>query len=340
MTATVGRHQAGRPTAADADADMVALVRAAQGGDSAALDQLLRISLPMVYQVAANGLSAADVDDVVQETMLRAVSGLSQVSRPERFRSWLLSTALRQTRRRLARVGEDHRRFLADDPDELDAGVDVADLGLDQVELSRQRRELSAATQWLDRDDRELLNLWWLTQAGDLRPTELGPTLGISEVHVRVRLHRLRSRLDSARRIERAVGAAGGSAGCRDVVALLRNWPGVRSPLWRKRLVRHVDGCRACAQVDAGLLPPEALLATAPLLAAPPLLLPQTGVEPVATGLVTALVESVRQFVHVLIAKPAATAVAAAVAVGGGAAAYVVSEGHGGPRPDTAVVAP
>ncbi|RKN38686.1 sigma-70 family RNA polymerase sigma factor [Micromonospora endolithica] len=339
MTAAVGRHQAGRTPAADVGDEVVTLVRAAQGGDSAALDQLLRTSLPLVYQVAARGLSAADADDVVQETMLRAVSGLRQVDRPERFRSWLLSIALRQARRRLARVGEDQRRFPAGDPDELAAGTDVADLGLDRVELSRQRREIHAAARWLDRDDRELLNLWWLTQAGDLRPVEVGPTLGISEAHARVRLHRLRGRLDSARRIERAVDAAGRGVGCRDVVTVLRNWPGVRSPLWRKRLVRHVDGCPACAQVATGLLPPETLLATVPLLVVPPLFLPQAGVAPAATGLVAAAVEGVRQLVQALLAKPAAAAMAA-VAVGGGAAAFVVHEAEDEPRPRTALVAP
>ncbi|GAB1692760.1 sigma-70 family RNA polymerase sigma factor [Krasilnikovia sp. M28-CT-15] len=336
---TVPTDDMGRSAATYFGGDVAALVHAAQVGDRAALDRLLRIGLPLVYQVTATGLSPADADDVTQETMLRAVSGLRRLDKPERFRSWLLSIAVRQTRRRLARVSEDRRRFLAGDPDVLGADVDVADLGLDHVELSRQRRELNAAAQWLDDADQELLNLWWLTRAGDLKSAELGPALKISDTHARVRLHRLRSRLDSARRIERAVSAARRGAGCNDVVALLRAWPGKRSPLWRKRLVRHVDGCPGCAPSAAGLLPPERLLATVPLIAVPPMLLPQIGVQPVAAGLAGATVDGIRHAVQALLAKPAAAA-AAAVALGGGAAILAVHQADDRPSPRTALVAP
>ena len=52
----------------------VATVRAAQRGDQAALRDLLAETLPLVYNIVGFALNAhADVDDAVQETMVRAV---------------------------------------------------------------------------------------------------------------------------------------------------------------------------------------------------------------------------------------------------------------------------
>lgn len=49
-------------------------IAAAQAGDREALDELVTGWLPLVYTVVGRALGGhADVDDVVQETMLRAV---------------------------------------------------------------------------------------------------------------------------------------------------------------------------------------------------------------------------------------------------------------------------
>jgi DNA-directed RNA polymerase specialized sigma24 family protein len=54
-----------------------ALVLAAQDGDPRAVDRLVAEYLPLVYNVVGRALDGhADVDDVVQETMLRCVTGL------------------------------------------------------------------------------------------------------------------------------------------------------------------------------------------------------------------------------------------------------------------------
>ena len=73
-----------------------ARVVAAQRGDQRALDALLAESLPLVYNVVGRALARhADVDDVVQDTMLRAVNGLPGLRQPESFRSWLVAIAVR-----------------------------------------------------------------------------------------------------------------------------------------------------------------------------------------------------------------------------------------------------
>src|SRR4051812_43575151 len=74
-----------------------ALVVAAQEGNSAAMDELVAAHLPLVYNLVGRALRGhADVDDVVQETMLRLVNGLPRLRDPERFRSWLVTIAIRQ----------------------------------------------------------------------------------------------------------------------------------------------------------------------------------------------------------------------------------------------------
>lgn len=53
------------------------IIEGAQAGDRRALDELVAGWLPLVYNIVGRALNGhADVDDVVQETMLRAVDHL------------------------------------------------------------------------------------------------------------------------------------------------------------------------------------------------------------------------------------------------------------------------
>src|SRR5918993_5727248 len=145
-------------------ADDVGLVRGAGAGDQRARDQLVAAYLPLVYNVVGRALDGhADVDDVVQETMLRCLNALWDLRDPARFRSWLIAIAVRQVRER-------HRTRTATPTHELaadlaDPGADFADLTVLRLELSGQRREVADATRWLDPDHREVLSLWWLRAA-------------------------------------------------------------------------------------------------------------------------------------------------------------------------------
>ncbi|MET7950132.1 sigma-70 family RNA polymerase sigma factor [Micromonospora sp. NPDC005324] len=246
------------------------LVRSAQRGDRAALDRLLRGGLPLVYNLAARSLEPADADDVTQETMIRAIRGLPGLREPAKFRSWLATIALRETRRRGARAVAHRRSVLLLDPDVLPGTADATDDdATHRGDVDLQRRQLAEATGWLDVADRDLLSLWWLTQVGRLDRADVARTLGISAAHARVRLHRLRSRLDTARRIVAAREAAGRPDGCPELRRNLAGWDGVPSPVWRKRLARHLDSCRSCAGSSTHLLAPERLLAATPLLLPP-----------------------------------------------------------------------
>src|SRR5262245_20580165 len=92
-----GMQEADRPDLTPDDA--ARLVAAARAGDRAALDALLSGSMPLVYTIVGRALSGhADVDDVVQEVMVRAVHGLSSLRDPASFRSWLVAITVRQLR--------------------------------------------------------------------------------------------------------------------------------------------------------------------------------------------------------------------------------------------------
>src|ERR1700685_2090557 len=77
----------------------VPTVIAAQAGDETALGHLISGYLPLIYNIVGRALNGhADVDDVVQETMLRAVRGLRDLRDPAAFRPGLVAVAIRQVR--------------------------------------------------------------------------------------------------------------------------------------------------------------------------------------------------------------------------------------------------
>ncbi|MER6566541.1 sigma-70 family RNA polymerase sigma factor [Streptomyces sp. NPDC001093] len=90
---------------------------AAQAGDRQALDELVAGRLPLVYNIVGRALNGhADVDDVLQETMLRAVGNLGSLRDPDSFRSWLVAIAMRQVRERARRPSAPMDDALGTDP--------------------------------------------------------------------------------------------------------------------------------------------------------------------------------------------------------------------------------
>ncbi|MFF5637918.1 sigma-70 family RNA polymerase sigma factor [Streptomyces sp. NPDC012825] len=238
-----------------------ALVEAARAGDVHARDELVRAYLPLVHNVVGRALDGhADTDDIVQETMVRALGGLAGLRDPARFRSWLVAIAMNGIRRRWRErqqapvPGLDHAAGLADP-----AG-DFTELTILRLGLSGQRRDVARATRWLDEDDRELLALWWLEAAGELTRAELAEGLGVPPQHAAVRVQRMKERLETGRAVVRALDAL---PPCPELTEILGPWDGRPSPLWRKRVARHLRGCDTCtarATGRSGLAPVEGLL--------------------------------------------------------------------------------
>ncbi|MFJ7987327.1 sigma-70 family RNA polymerase sigma factor [Streptomyces sp. NPDC096351] len=239
------------------------LVEAARAGDAHARDALVRAYLPLVHNIVGRALDGhADTDDIVQETMVRALDGLGGLRDPARFRSWLVAIAMNGIRRRWRErqqapvPGLDRAADLADP-----AAGDFTEATILRLGLSGQRRDVARATRWLDEDDRELLALWWLEAAGELTRAELAEGLGgISPQHAAVRVQRMKERLETGRTVVRALDAV---PICPDLAETVDAWDGRPSPLWRKRVARHVRDCTACsARVSgrSGLAPVEGLL--------------------------------------------------------------------------------
>ncbi|MFJ6929229.1 sigma-70 family RNA polymerase sigma factor [Streptomyces nigra] len=250
--------------------ELTALVTAARDGDPQAQDALVGAYLPLVYNVVGRALNGSvDVDDVVQETMLRALDALDGLRTPESFRSWLVAIAMNQVRahwhaRQNAPGGVEEARELAD------PGADFVDLTMVRLQLSGQRRETARATRWLEPDDRGLLSLWWLECAGELTRAEVAQALELSPQHTAVRVQRMKAQLEAARVVVRALDSR---PLCEELHGLLGSWDGRPSALWRKRIARHARGCARCSGLWSGLMPAEGLLAGLALVAAAPALL-------------------------------------------------------------------
>ncbi|MEU4398323.1 sigma-70 family RNA polymerase sigma factor [Micromonospora orduensis] len=247
----------------------VGTVAAARQGDQRALNDVVAASLPLVYNIVGRALRGhADVDDVVQETLVRVIRHLPGLNDPAAFRSWLVAITIRQVR-----DWEQRRRVALSRDAGLDAIHNVPDPGSDfaamtilRLGLTDQRREVAEATRWLDPDDQELLSLWWLEETGALDRTEVADALGLSPGHVAVRVHRMKDQIQTARAVVRALRAR---PGCPDLRTVTDGWDGVPHPLWRKRLARHVRDCAFCGRLGTSLLPIDRLLAGLPMLPLP-----------------------------------------------------------------------
>ncbi|MEV0961528.1 sigma-70 family RNA polymerase sigma factor [Streptomyces sp. NPDC049910] len=238
-----------------------AVIMAAQGGDQHAQDRLVAEYLPLVYNIVGRAMNGhADVDDVVQETMLRVLGGLDGLRNPDSFRSWLVAITMNQIRGhwRERRAGEiPGAGGLEDAYDVVDPGADFVDLTITRLGLSGQRRETAEATRWLDEDDRALLSLWWLEAAGELSREEVAAALELSPQHTAVRVQRMKAQLETARVVVRALSA---DPRCVLLEPIVASWDGLPSALWRKRIARHARGCTVCAGHWSGLVPAEGLL--------------------------------------------------------------------------------
>lgn len=308
-----------------------ALVVAARSGDRRALDELVRVYLPLVYTVVRRALGGhPDVDDVVQEIMLQAVRQLRTQRDPDSFRSWLVAIALRRVSTHLRRVRvDDERTATLDEVAEVpDADTDVEGMTLLRVELSAQRRQVARASQWIDSDERAVLSLWWLEIAGQLSRADLAAALGVSVAHAGVRVQRMRLQLELSRSVVAALTAR---PRCTELSAAVVGWDGVPSPLWRKRIARHTRSCAVCARAGDGMVATDRLLFGFALLPVPvalaAALLGKTALTKAAVATSTTALSTgtgaglkaglVGQLVQAVAAHPVAASVAAGALVVG-----------------------
>jgi RNA polymerase sigma factor (sigma-70 family) len=232
-----------------------ALVAAMAAGDPRGLDGAYRRYAPRLYAYCRATLRDADAAaDAVQDTFVIAGRRAGQLREPERLLPWLYAIARHECLRQLRQ----RRREAPADLDEVTA--DTADLGAG-VRAAELRELVHAAAAGLGDGDREVIEL---ALRHGLSAADVGAVLGVSANHAHARLSRARAQL------ERALGVllVARAGGCADLRELLPGgsgqrghaWDGRLTPLLRKRLGRHVDGCARCLASRSALLSPAALL--------------------------------------------------------------------------------
>ncbi len=315
-----------------ADQPDIATVIAARNGDPAAVDRLVAGYLPLVYTIVGRALEGhADVDDVVQDVMLRVLRNLGDLREPEAFRSWLVAITVRQVRERYrARRGAPEALV---HEDIRDPGADFTDLAITRLELSGQRRETAEATRWLDEDNRELLSLWWLEASGELTRDEIVAATDVTRQHAAVRVQRMKGQLETARVVVRALAA---QPTCPELRLLTVQWDGRPGALWRKRIARHTRDCSQCAPAWHHMVAAERLLAGMALIPIPAAMAGKVVIAKTATGGGAHLAAKI----GFSLSRKVLTAALSTTAVAGTTAAVVVVRHDSPPaRAEAAVVA-
>jgi RNA polymerase sigma factor (sigma-70 family) len=315
-----------------ADQPDIATVIAARAGDPAAVDRLVAGYMPLVYTIVGRALEGhADVDDVVQDVMLRVLRNLGDLREPESFRSWLVAITVRQVRERFRA-----RRGLPEalvHEDVRDPGADFTDLAITRLELSGQRRETAEATRWLDEDNRELLSLWWLEASGELTRDEIVEATEVSRQHAAVRIQRMKGQLETARVVVRALAA---QPPCPELRLITVHWDGVPGPLWRKRIARHTRDCSFCTPAWHNLVAAERLLAGMALVPFPAAL---TGKVVLAKGAAGGGMHLAAKIGFGVSQKVLTAALATTAVVGTGAAVVVYNHDTPPQKPTAAILA-
>jgi RNA polymerase sigma-70 factor (ECF subfamily) len=127
------------------------------------------------------GASSGAADDAAQEATIRAWRHRARCRTPARPEPWIATIARREALRTLATRTE---QPVPDTDDIADTRQEEVDL-LDSLDLRRAMRAMER------QDKRLLIGHYWQ----DLPSSELATQLGLAEVTVRVRLHRIRQRL-------------------------------------------------------------------------------------------------------------------------------------------------
>jgi RNA polymerase sigma factor (sigma-70 family) len=243
--------------------DDASLVAAAASGDrdawGAIYDRYADKLHDFCWSVLRDHHEAADA---LHDAFITAAERIGQLRDPSRLRPWLYSicrtTCLAKARRRSKAVPtEDVEVMTPATFDDVTGGAGGAEL----------RTLVWDAAAGLAAEDRALLDLH-LRQGLD--GADLGEALGISAHNATVRLGRVRDL------VERSLGALlvsrAGRRDCPELDGLLTDWDGSLTPLLRKRVARHIDGCPICGERKRSMVSPMALLASVPMLGAPAML--------------------------------------------------------------------
>jgi RNA polymerase sigma-70 factor (ECF subfamily) len=153
--------------------------------------------LPSVRMAAYAVLrNREDVEDAVQETVLKAFTNIHQLREVASIRPWLVQIAVNEARMRQRKYQPHRFESLQDDEDEEEFRprqfVDWRNMPLKELEREELRSALIAALNRLDDGYREV---FVLRDVQHISAQEVGQMLDLSEAAVNTRLHRARLRM-------------------------------------------------------------------------------------------------------------------------------------------------
>lgn len=243
------------------DADLVSGVLA---GDRQAFAGVYERYADRLYDFAFSMLrNREEASDCVADSFVVMAEKLAQLRDPGALRPWLYSVVRNECLRTLRA-----RARVAHDDEWLEAMPDQGHGPEQQVEQDAVQEELRelvwAAIAGLNDRDRSLLDLH---MRQGLEGADLAAAMDVTTANSYVMLSRARDQ------VERALGALliarRGSDECDELGELLKDWDGSFSPLIRKRVARHIDGCETCERRRRLMVSPLALLGGVPAFAAP-----------------------------------------------------------------------
>lgn len=184
------------------------------------------------------GRSSEAVEDAVQESFARALSGIDSLRDPTRFRPWLMQIARNvatDIRRRDGRAVHDP----IDETGDGDEGTVLVGEGRGpdiEAELTEMASLVRGCVAGLaPRDATAISMVMWL----GFRPPDVAVALGITTGAAKVLLHRARNRLRDAIVLE--VAASARRFSCPELVALISAQDDVGA-------ARHLKSCDACTE--------------------------------------------------------------------------------------------
>jgi RNA polymerase sigma-70 factor (ECF subfamily) len=195
MNTRSGSNPNANPTRSGAGPADAALVVAARAGDAWAQEALFRRHTPMALGLAHRLLPRdSDVDDIVQDSFVKALTRLGSLQNPQAFAAWLGSIVVRtvgkrlRKRRLLARLGL-HR------PEPIDPDVVVSRSA--PADVAVELKSIYALLEQLPADQRISLVL---RRVEGLEIPQIAEYMGLSPSTVKRRLAAAEKSLDRAPR--------------------------------------------------------------------------------------------------------------------------------------------
>jgi len=175
----------------------IGLVISAMGGDLSAFEDLVRSYERFVFAIVSKHVPESEVDSVAQVVFIGLYRSISTLRDPAAFRGWLHGIAVRRCRdfwRQHYRQAKHETQLSALPAETIASFKDPSDQA-HRHELNQLLEQLLGS---LSAEDRMIMTLLYLE---DRPVSETATLLGLSQVNVKVRAHRIRKKLETKLKI-------------------------------------------------------------------------------------------------------------------------------------------